>query len=361
MKTRRQFLQITAATTGMIIYGCRLSRNEGQSPDSSGANKELYVYTWSVYTDAELLKQFDRETGFKTNADVFDSNEAMLARIQAGGGKGYSVIYPSDYMVQQMVELNLLTELDKSRLTGLDGLLPRYQSPAYDPENKHSIPISWGTTGFIYNPKTLTEAPKDWDYLWQNQQKLAKKMTLLNDVREVMGATLRSLGYSYNSTDPEQIKQAYEKLAKLKGSIASFTSDGWRSQIVSGDLLVAMCYSSDANELISENPDLQYLVPDSGSSLWTDTLAIPKNAPNPEAAYAWLNFMLKPENAAELCKRLRLPIPNQKALDLLPEELRNNPLFFPPDSIVEKCEAIQPVSDEISELYDRYWTQLTSG
>lgn len=361
MKTRRQFLQTMAATTGMVIYGCRLSRNQIESPASSGKTKELYVYTWSVYTDEELLKRFDKETGYSAIADVFDSNEAMLARLQAGGGKGYSIIYPSDYMVQQMVELNLLSELDKSRLTGLDGLLPRYQNPLYDPLNKHSIPISWGTTGFIYNPKMLTEVLKDWDYLWQNQQKLAKKITLLNDVREVMGAALRSLRYSYNSTDPQQIKQAYEKLTKLKGSIASFTSDGWRSQILSGDLLIAMCYSSDANELIAENPQLQYVVPESGSSLWTDTLAIPKTAPNPEAAYSWLNFMLKPENAAELCQRLRLPIPNQKALALLPEELRNNPLFSPPDSIVKKCEGIEPVSKEIGELYDRYWTQLTSG
>jgi spermidine/putrescine transport system substrate-binding protein len=153
-------------------------------------------------------------------------------------------------------------------------------------------------------------------------------MTLLNDVREVMGAVLKMLGYSYNSRNPKQIQQAYEKLLELKPNIASFTTDTWRDQVLSGDLVIAMCYSSDANEVIEENKNLQYVLPKSGSTLWMDTLVIPKTAPNPEGAYAWINFMLKPDVAAQICKRLSFATPNQAAFNQLPAEVKDNHNYF---------------------------------
>src|SRR5919202_6649460 len=284
--TRRRFLQraTSAALSSMALSGCGWTLAEvraktSKQEPSQGLSKPLYIYTWSSYTDQPLLERFKRETGITAVADVFDSNEAMLARLQAGGGGAYSIIYPSDYMVSQMAELQMLVELDYSRITGIDRLSPRFVNPEYDPGNLHSVPISWGTTGLIYNTQNLQPPPQDWSYLWDNQQKFSKRMTLLNDVREVMGAVLKMLGYSYNSRNPKEIQQAYEKLAELKPNIASFTTDSWRDQILSGDLQIAMCYSSDANEVIEENKNLQYVFPKSGATLWTDTLAIPKTAP----------------------------------------------------------------------------------
>jgi len=222
------------------------------------------------------------------------------------------------------------------------------------------LPVSWGTTGLLYNTRKLKEAPEDWNYLWENQQKLSKRMTLLNDIREVMGAVLKMLGYSYNSTNSQQLQEAYEKLMALKPSVASFTSDAWRPQILSGDLLLAMCYSADANEVMEENEDLQYVVPKSGSSLWMDTLAIPKSAPNPEGAYAWMNFMLQPDVAAQICERLSFATPNKEAFYLLPTEVQDNQSLFPSEASLELCEGIAPVGD-FSEVYDSYWTKLTSA
>lgn len=360
--TRRQFLQLaTSALTGMTLSGCGwiLGSNRTQATIKK-ADDELYIYTQYGYTDEDLLNRFTKETGIRAVADVFDANEAMLARLQAGGGAAYSIIYPSEYMVQKMVELGMLTSLDFSKVTGMDRLFPRFLNPEYDPNNQHSLPVSWGTTGLIYNSKKLKEVPQDWSYLWENQQQLSKRMTLLNDIREVMGATLRMLGYSYNSTDPEQIKEAYEKLRILKPDIASFTTDTWRDQVLSGDLLIAMCYSSDANEVIKENPDLQYILPKSGSSLWIDTIAIPKTAPNPEAAYAWINFMLQPDVAGQICDRLSFATANKAAFNQLSPELQNNQSLFPPESLLELCEGLAPVGN-FSAVYDRYWTQLTSA
>ncbi|MBW4647686.1 MAG: spermidine/putrescine ABC transporter substrate-binding protein [Kastovskya adunca ATA6-11-RM4] len=361
--TRRQFLKTatTAALSGLALSGCGWTlANVRPAASSSGSSDELYIYTWSGYTDRDLLERFRKETGIRVIADVFDSNEAMLARIQAGGGGPYSIIYPSDYMVQKMVDLGMLTVLDYSRITGMDRLFPRFLDPKYDPENKHSIPVSWGTTGLIYNTQKLQLPPEDWNYLWNNQQQLSKRMTLLNDFREVMGATLKMLGYSYNTTDPQHIKQAYEKLTQLKSAIASFTSDAWRPQVLSGDLFVAMCYSSDANEVMEESENLQYVLPNSGSSLWRDTLVIPQTAPNLEGAYAWMNFMLQPDVAAQICQRLSFATPNEVAFNLLPPEVKNNPSLFPPESALENCQSIVPI-DEALQLYERYWTQLTSS
>jgi len=270
-----------------------------------------------VYFDDELLSNFKASTGIQVIADVFDSNETMLAKMQVGGGSQYSIVYPSDHMVQQMIDLKLLQELDQANLKGLDNLLLNFKNPVYDPNNRHSVPAVWGTTGLVYNSSQLIPPPQDWDYLWQNKSRLSRRVTLFNDVREVMGATLKSLGYSYNSTDPKQLEAAYKKLQTLKSAIANFTTDGWRDQLLTGDLSIAMGYSSDAIQIMAENSDIQYVIPASGSSLWTDTMSIPQTAPNIEAAYSWIDFLLEPANLAKTVERLKSATANQAAIDLL--------------------------------------------
>jgi len=362
---RRQFIQLAGLTTlsSKLLSGCGWTLAEVGSqtaPKKSSNSKELFIYTWSNYTDQDLLNRFTKETGFKAVTNVFDSNEVMLARLQAGNGGDYSIIYPSDYMVDKMKGMGMLSQLEFSRIKGLEHLMPRFLNPEYDPGNLHSVPISWGTTGLIYNSQKLPSAPVDWTYLWENQKQLTRRMTLLNDVREVMGAVLKMMGYSYNSRNPDEINKAYQKLMELKPNIASFTTDTWRDQILSGDILIAMCFSSDANEVIEEKKYLNYVIPKSGSTLWMDTLAIPKTAPNPEAAYAWINFMLQPDIAAQICERLSFATPNQLAFNQLPTELKENPRLFPPESDLERCESVAPVGD-LAEVYDKYWTKLTSA
>ncbi|MGB3237064.1 MAG: spermidine/putrescine ABC transporter substrate-binding protein [Geitlerinemataceae cyanobacterium] len=359
--SRRRFLQrATAALSGLALSGCGWTLADVRTTVKTAADV-LYIYTWAGYTDSDLLDRFTQETGIRAIADVFSSNEEMLAKLQAGAGGAYSIIYPSDYMVLKMRDRDLLTELDHSQIVGLDRLYSRFQNPQYDPGDRYSIPVSWGTTGLIYNAKVLNPSPTDWLYLWENQDKIYKRMTLLNDPRETIGAVLRMLGYSYNSKDPKAIERAYQKLEELKPAIASFDSDAWRSQMITGDLKIAMCYSSDANEVIPENEDLRYVLPTSGSSLWMDTLVIPAAAPNPDAAYAWINFMLQPEIAAEICQRLSFATPNEVAFNLLPTEVQNNVTLFPPNPALGNSESLIPLEDNILSIYDRYWTRLTSG
>jgi spermidine/putrescine transport system substrate-binding protein len=359
--TRRQLLQATlGAATGVSLSSCGWTLANVQTTVRTDPSL-LYIYTWAGYTDNALLDSFYKETGVRVIADVYSSNEEMLAKLQAGAGGAYSVIYPSDYMLQKMVRLNLVQELDRARLVGLDRLFSKFKSPLYDPNNQYSLPLSWGTTGLVYNKNVISPAPDDWDYLWDNQASLFRRMTLLNDPREVIGAAIKSLGYSYNTTNPDEIRQGYERLLELKPAIASFESDSWRSQILTGDLKIAMCYSADANEVAAENSDLIYTLPRSGSSIWTDTLAIPTTAPNPDAAYAWLNFMLEPEIAAKTCARLSFATPNKAAFQVLPPEVQENPSLFPSEATLAQSEGLTPIPIEIEELYDFYWTKLTSS
>jgi spermidine/putrescine transport system substrate-binding protein len=360
MTNRRKFLQGVTALSALSLSGCGWKLADVRAATSSSRTDQLYLYTWTQYSDKKLLQTFSTQTGMKVQVDPYDSNEVMLAKMLAGGGGSYSLIYPSDYMVQKMIDRDLLIELQHDRLIGLENLFPQFQNPTYDPKNRYSIPFNWGTTGLLYNSEILKQAPEDWDYLWQNKALLNKRMTLLNDVREVMGAVLRMLGYSYNSQNENEIKQAYEKLTELKPAIAAFDTDAWQNQMLAGDLVLAMCYSADAIRVSKENPKLKYVIPRSGSSLWTDTMVIPKSAPNIDGAYAWMNFILQPEIAATTSQRLKIATPNSAGFELLPNQIKNNDDLFPPNALLQKCERISPLG-QFEDIYERYWTQLTSS
>lgn len=361
--SRRQLLQSASAiAAGFMLPGCGWTLAEVRPALSKGNKDELAIYTWESYIDPELTSTFHTQTGITVTADIYDSNETMLATFQSGKGAIYSVIYPSDYKVAEMIEKKLLSGLDHSRINGLENLMPEFQNSVYDPSNRHSVPISWGTTGLIYNTEALNPGPTDWEDLWRMQPQLRRKMTLLADTREVMGATLKMLGHSYNSTNPTEINQAYQKLLQLKPAITTFTTDAWRDRLLAGDLILAMAYSADAVRLIQENPEakLRYVIPVSGTSLWSDTMVIPITSPNPDAAYEWINFMMQPAIAVNITQRLFFATPNQAAFDQLPSPLRNNTSLFPPESVIQSCERIIPLEPQVLELYEQYWTKLTS-
>ncbi|MEM9006700.1 MAG: extracellular solute-binding protein [Cyanobacteria bacterium P01_F01_bin.86] len=371
--TRRRFLQGSAAAiAGVTLANCRQNIADVQSEGDSEASTDngetsngeaggtLHVYTWADYTNDELVAAFTEKTGIEVIVDIYDSNETMLAKMQAGGGDAYSIIYPSDYMVQEMIGLGLLTQIDKSRIEGLDNIFDKWQDPVYDTGNTFSIPFAWGTTGLLYNREVVSGNPEDWNYLWDNQSALARRMTLLDDVRETMGAVLKSLGYSYNSTDPAELEEAYNRLVEIKPAIASFMSFGYEDALLGGDLAIVMAYSVDAIAATVEDERMEYIVPSSGSSVWTDTLVIPTSAPNVDAAYQWINFNLDPAIAQLNTETLFNATPNKVAYDNLSDELKANTDLFPPQEILDKCEGIAPVGD-VTALYDEYWTRITSA
>ena len=351
-----------------MLSNCRQNISDVQSDEQSDGSGNavnsgsgtLHVYTWSGYTDDVMINRFTEKTGIDVVVDIYDSNETMLARMQAGGGDAYSIIYPSEYMVQEMLALDMLIAFDPSRLQNLDGMFfDQWQDPVYDPGNQHSIPFSWGTTGLLYNQSVVTPPLEDWSYLWDNAEQLDKRMILLDDMRETMAAVLKSLGYSINSTDPTQIEEAYQRLVELKPYLANFQSFGYEDQLLGGDLLVAMSYSSEAIPVTLEDERMTYVVPESGATLWTDTIVIPKSAPNLDAAYEWINYLLEPEVAQLAVENLYFATPLKAAYEILSDDLKQNENLFPPEEVLANCEGLAPV-DEATALYEQYWTELTS-
>lgn len=365
--TRRRFLQFsTAAISTVALTNC--ARNLGgasseqpaSATSSTAESQTLHIYTWADYSKPELYDRFTEKTGIQIVSDVYDSNETMLAKLQSGGGDQYSIIYPSDYMVRQMIDSQLLLKLDRSQLTGIDNLMDRWKNPPYDPNAEHSLPFNWGTTGLIYNTEVLKTVPEDWNFLWENQAELTGRIMLLDDVRETMGMVLKSLGYSYNTTDPAQIEAAAQKLLTLKPALSGFQTYGWEDPLIAGDLAICMTYSTLGNLLPLDNPQLAYVIPKSGTSIWTDTMAIPAKAPNREAAYAWMNFILDPDNAAFAATQLKLGTPNQAAFAKLPVEIQNKKTLYPTPDLIERGEGITPVG-ETQMLYDKFWTEVKSA
>lgn len=360
--TRRRFLQRSAAVAaGLSLANCRQNFTGPGTGGSGGDPNTLHIYTWANYVDDGLMAAFTERTGIRVVVDIFDSNESMLTKMQAGGGAAYSILYPSDYVVSEMVEAGLLASIDHGRLVGLENLKQKWQNPAYDPGNAHSIPFNWGTTGLLYNREVTPGSPEDWAFLWDNKEALSRRITMLDDMRETLGVALKVLGYSYNSTDSAQIEAAYTKLRELQPHIAAFKTTGFENEILAGDLSVSMAYSSDAIALTLEDERLDYVIPTSGTSLWTDTLAIPSSAPNLDAAYQWINFVLEPEVAKGAVERLLFATANQAAFDLLPDEIRNNIHLYPPESVLARSEGIQSIDTASNDLFDRFWTEITSA
>ncbi len=360
--SRRRFLHLAGAgCLGSVLSSCgwQLAKVQSSPPGKSGG--DLFVYTWESYVDPDLLKGFQKSSGTKAQSDVYDGNETMVAKLQAGQASNYSILYPSEYFLQKMVDQGLLQEIDETQLIGLDGLLPALADKGKVNGKRYSVPATWGTSGLIYNSEKLPNGISDWGDLWQQKDKLARRLTLLNDPREVMAAGLYALGQKLSAqNDPNAIKQAYSKLLELKPAIAAFDTDAWRDRMVAGDIWVAMAYSTDAADVVKENPKFRYVIPRAGASLWVDTMAIPLSAPNVEAAYDWINYMLRGDVVAALNERLSFSPAISPAVALLPEDVRRSAVLFPSPEELARCETLPPLSETAEKAIDSYWTKLLS-
>ena len=377
--SRRKFLRQTAYATSALasiisLSGCGIFDTNPQNADAGKDDvprpvtqdkQTLYIYGWATYVNnQEVLDDFTKETGIKVVGDAYDSNEVMLAKLEASGGRsGYSIIYPSDYMVTQMRDLKLLAPLNKKLLPNLSNIGRSYLELPHDRGAVFSIPVSLGTTGIAYNVKAINsiigEEPTDWSYLWQHKNKL--RVTLVNDPREVMGMALHILGSSYNTKDPEKIEEAFKKLRELMPAIANFTTDAWRDPLASGDLMMCMAFSGDAISLARQDPNIKYILPNSGTSIWTDTIAIPRGASNIEGAHAWINYVMKPEVAAKISDSNSFGTTNKLAKTMIPDDLKAIKALEPTEALIALSDRITKLDPEVLEVYEGFWTRLITG
>ncbi len=349
MKLKRLVsLGTICALSASLLVGCGSSKK---------SEEVLNVYNVGDYIDESLIDKFEEETGITVVYETYDTNEAMYQKVKSGSSN-YDLVFPSDYMVEKMIKEDMLQEIDYNNIPNYKYIGEQYKKPAYDPENKYSVPYMWGTFGIIYN-KTMVDEPVDsWDILWN--PKYEGQIQMLDSVRDTMGIALKKLGYSLNSTNPEEIAKAEEELKKQKPLLQAYVNDDGKSRILAEEAAMGIVYSGDALMMIGENPNLDYVAPKEGTNRWVDAMAIPKTAENKDLAEQFINFLLDPENSKINIDYIGYSTPNDAAYELLDEETKNNPIAYPSQEVLDKSEVFIDLDPDTLRLYDDAWTRIKS-
>lgn len=323
---------ILSAVLMLVVHQVNSSRGY------AGGNT-LTVYNWGDYIDADLIDKFEKETGIKVIYETFDSNEAMMTKIEQGG-TNYDVAIPSEYMIDKMKEEDLLLPIDHSKIPNLKNIDDRYLNLSFDPENKYSIPYFWGTVGIVYNPKMLGgKKITSWNDLWDSD--LKNQIMLIDGAREIMGMSLNSLHYSLNDKDHDHLREAKEKLDTLTPNVKAIVGDEIRMLIENEEAAIGVLWSGMAAEVMWENEDVEYVVPEEGSNLWFDNMVIPKTAKNIDGAHKFINFMLDAKNAAQNTEYVGYSTPNKAAMKYLSEEIIGDKRFYLDEDMTSKLEVYE--------------------
>jgi spermidine/putrescine transport system substrate-binding protein len=323
----------------------------------SKAAPVLHVYTWADYVKPDLVERFESERGCRVVIDTFDSNEALYAKIRAGA-TGYDVLTPSSYMVSVLFSQGLLRPLDASLIPNRRHVDPEHLKIALDPGMHHSVPYMLVNTGIAYRRSRVEDPVPSWRMF--DRADLKGRMTLLNDMRETIGAALKSLGHSLNTTDEAQLAEARDVVVRWKRNAAKLENEQYKSGIASGEFLLVHGYSGDILQVQRENDDVAFLVPEEGTSVGSDDLAIPKAAREVALAHAWIDFLHDPEVAAENTRFLSYLCPNRAAYERLGEEVRRNPAIFMAPSIRARSEAIRDLGPDNAK-YVRVWDEIKAA
>ena len=344
-------LAILVACGGLYLGADQLEKAQGITGENS-----LNLYNWGDYIDPELITKFEEETGYRVTYETFDSNEAMYTKIEQGG-TNYDLAVPSEYMIERMIDENLLIELNQSKIKGLNNIDSQFLDQPFDPDNQYSIPYFWGTLGIIYNDKFVDEdAIQHWDDLWNPDFK--NKVMLIDGAREIIGLALDSEGHSLNSKDDDQLAAAAKKLDSLTPNVKAIVADEIKMYMIQEEASVAVTFSGEASEMLWENENLHYVIPSEGSNLWFDNFVIPKTAKNFDAAYAFINFMLEPENAAQNAEYVGYSTPNKTALELLPSEITEDEQFYPNEETMKNLEVYEDLGSEYIGIYNDYFLEF---
>jgi len=317
----------------------------------------LRIYNWAEYLSDEVIEAFEAEFNCRVIVDVFDSNEAMYAKLKAGGG-GYDIVVPSSYQVVRMAREGMLMELDHSLLPNLVNLDPLAEKFTQDPEHKYSVPYLITSAVIGYRSDRLETSPDSWAVF--ADAAFRGRMTLLNDQRETLGAALKFLGYSLNTTNPEEINAARDLLIRWKSNLAKFESEQFKNGLMSAEFLVVHGYSSDLLQAIEEDDNIAIALPGEGLSIALDDLVILSDAPNPELAHAFINFLHRPEIAAENMEWVMAMSPNKAAYELLDEDFKADERIFFSEAVFAKSETIFDLGED-DQLYINAWNEIKTA
>ena len=361
--SRRKFLKVMGAgavagsTLSVLSCQANTSATSGGGGDGNGGGNKLNLYNWSDYVAESTLPNFEEKTGAKVTQDFYSSNEELLAKLQAGG-TGYDVIVPSDTMVEIMVKSDVVQPLDMSKIPNFENVGKDYKGLFYDPDNEYSVPYQWGTTGILYNKKELGEITS-WDAMWNPEYE--GKIAMIDELPEILGAAYLDLGYSINNTEQKALDEVKAHLKEQKPLLRGyFASTEIRPAVQNGDLLLGHSYSGDAFIAISEDENLDYAVPEEGALRWFDNMCIPKGAKNVDLAHEFINYILAKKPGAKLSNFTYYNTPNEAALPLIDEELKQMPYYSPSEETFERLEMDRVVGEAVRER-QRVFTEVKSS
>lgn len=317
----------------------------------------LNLFIWSGYVAPDTLKVFEQRFNASVQFDLYDSNEALMAKLQSGS-IGYDVVVPTDYMIQILIKRTLLSPIDKSQIPNFDkNLDPRFLNKSFDPSNQFSVPYIWGTTGIGYRKDLVHGSIESWQVLWDERYR--NKIVMLDDMRENFSAALKLAGYSLNSRVVADVEQARDLLEKQKSLVRAYNSSNFQEILASGDAWLVQGYNGQIVRAAQENPNIGYCIPREGATLSIDSFCIPKNSPHKTLAHGFINYMLEPETAAAVVNHTCYTVANRAATPYIKKALLANPALFPDQNVLTKCEIIEDLGQTVL-LYDQYWTEIKS-
>lgn len=349
--------KFTLAAVGIVAALALTSCSGGGSGSDA---KELNVYAWADEIPQSVFDKFTEETGIKVNVDNFDSNETMISKL-AAGNSGYDVVEPSQYAVQQLVGQELIEPLDKSKIEGIDQIADKFADPSYDPGLKYSVPWVWGTTGLMYNEDcTGGEEITSWKSLFDEKWK--GKINMLDNMLAAYIAGLQVNGYGADSSDEKEIAKATESLIAQKPLLAGYNSTNYGELVANGDVCISEAWGGTSTaKIIEQNPNVHYVLPEEGGSLWVDGLAIAKGAPHPEEAYEFINFLLRPDVAAMATNDGGLASANSAAQEHVTDKgLLSNAAVYASDEQVAKADFIVDPGAAM-KFYQDGWTKVKAS
>lgn len=345
-------LGLVSALAILPLAGCGGS----SSSDDTASAGTLNMYIWTEYVPESVIAGFEEETGIDVNISYFSSNEDMYAKLKSEASGTYDIVQPSDYMVEKLIEQDMLEELDKSLLTNLGNLSESYLDPSYDPDNTYSIPYMGGIVAIAVNTAEIDVEITGYDDLFDPA--LAGEIVVLDDSRAIIGITAKSLGYSMSTTDEAELAEIQEKLLLLKDNVKVYDSDSPKSVLISGDCNVAAVWNAEVALAMEENPDIEIVFPEEGSYFFLDNWAIPADAANYEEAHMFIDYMLTAEASAACSEELPYLNPNNAALEILGEDYINNEAKNISGDVIEMGEFIQNLDTDTQAAYEAMWTEL---
>ena len=368
-----------ALAAGLCLTGCSVERVDTSSdPNATGSTaatdnnqgqREVYVYSWGEYIDETLIDEFEEQTGITVHYETVPSNEELYSLLSQGAITP-DVIVPSDYMISQLIEEDMLQTLDYSKIPNFEKIADRFKNLSYDPENLYTVPYTWGTLGIIYNTTMVDESITSWSAMFDDTA--AGNVLLIDNSRDAFGIALKYLGYSVNTTNEDEIREAYQLIADAwsQGVYQGKGMDEIFQLMEGNNIAIATYYAGDYLTMLENNENLAYVVPEEGSNWFVDAMCILKNAKNVDEAHEWINFIASTEANLRNMDYIWYASPNEEALEMYPtwyEEQYGEPLdmelyeiMAAPPEVLDRCESYLVLPQEIRTLYNDLWIQLGS-